>query len=429
MDDAMSKRPSVVETVSFMFSAWHNPAARVFNTDLIAVLIAASLPWSTSLVAIFSVAWLAAVALTVDYGAFFRFLKRPICALPLGVVALAAIGTLWSDAEWSTRLYYIGPATKLLFLPPLLFHFQRSTRGMWVFTAFLVSCALLMVVSWLVLLVPDIAIRGGDVQRGIFVKNYIDQGQSFALCALALAYPIFILLRQRRTWPALALLAIVFGMLANMAFVIVSRTAIVTMPIMLAVFAVLHLKWRTSLMIFAGIVLLAVASFSASSQLQWTVNTFLRDYELYKERNIPTSIGLRLEYWQKSLRFIGEAPLAGHGTGSIRGLFEGARVGTPVDASGQAVANPHNQTFAVAIQWGVIGVVMLYAMWLVHLLLFRGEGFVAWVGLLVVVQNILSSLFNSHLFDFHEGWMYVLGVGVAGGMVLGARAQGHLQQP
>jgi O-antigen ligase len=36
----------------------------------------------------------------------------------------------------------------------------------------------------------------------------------------------------------------------------------------------------------------------------------------------------------------------------------------------------------------------------------------------VVVQNIFTSLFNSHLFDFHEGWMYVLGVGVAGGMVL-----------
>ncbi len=31
----------------------------------------------------------------------------------------------------------------------------------------------------------------------------------------------------------------------------------------------------------------------------------------------------------------------------------------------------------------------------------------------------MSALFNSHLFDFNEGWMYVLGVGIAGGMVLG----------
>jgi O-antigen ligase len=39
----------------------------------------------------------------------------------------------------------------------------------------------------------------------------------------------------------------------------------------------------------------------------------------------------------------------------------------------------------------------------------------------IVVQNFISSLLNSHLFDFHEGWIYVLGVGVAGGLV--ARAQ------
>jgi len=35
-----------------------------------------------------------------------------------------------------------------------------------------------------------------------------------------------------------------------------------------------------------------------------------------------------------------------------------------------------------------------------------------------VVQNIFTSLFNSHITDFNEGWMYVLGVGVAAGMVL-----------
>jgi O-antigen ligase len=55
-------------------------------------------------------------------------------------------------------------------------------------------------------------------------------------------------------------------------------------------------------------------------------------------------------------------------------------------------------------------------MWLVHLTMFRGAGFASWIGLLVVVQNVLTSVFNSHIFDFHEGWMYVLGVGIAGGM-------------
>ena len=38
--------------------------------------------------------------------------------------------------------------------------------------------------------------------------------------------------------------------------------------------------------------------------------------------------------------------------------------------------------------------------------------------ILIVVQNIVSSFFNSYLFDFLEGWIYVVGVGVAGGIAL-----------
>jgi hypothetical protein len=81
------------------------------------------------------------------------------------------------------------------------------------------------------------------------------------------------------------------------------------------------------------------------------------------------------------------------------------------------IGNPHNQTLNVAVQWGAVGVIILYAMWIVHAAQFLGPGLVPWLGVLVVVQNVTSSLFNSHLFDFHEGWMYVLGVGIAAGMV------------
>ena len=262
-----------------------------------------------------------------------------------------------------------------------------------------------------------------------FVKNNIAQSQEFALCALALAFPIFSLLRTKRVWQALLLGAISLGFIANMAFVIVSRTAMVTMPIMLVVFAVLHLKWRTSLLIFGALAIMAGLAGTNSPQLQRTMDTFFTDYQRHKTENIATSIGLRLEFWKNSLRFFAEAPVIGHGTGSILGLFEKAATGDTHSATRQVIGNPHNQTLNVAVQWGMVGVVLLYAMWLMHLLLFRGEGLVAWIGLLVVVQNIFTSLFNSHIFDFHEGWMYVLGVGVAGGMVLKARSAGSVGEP
>jgi hypothetical protein len=84
----------------------------------------------------------------------------------------------------------------------------------------------------------------------------------------------------------------------------------------------------------------------------------------------------------------------------------------------EIAANPHNQTLAVGIQIGLVGIAVLVAMWFAHLSLFRSGSFAAWVGLVVVSQNIIGSLFNSHLFDFTHGWLYVVGVGIAGGTVL-----------
>jgi O-antigen ligase len=292
-----------------------------------------------------------------------------------------------------------------------------------VFVAFLVSCTLLMVMSWIVAFEPGLALKssGDGVSRGIFVKNYIDQSQEFALCAVALAYPIVMLLRAKRIWPALLLAALGLSFVVNMAFVIVSRTALVTMPVMAAVFGLLHLRLRTNLMILAAAIVVAATTWLVSPQLETTVTRFSTEYQQYKDTGRVTSIGERLVYWKNALRFFSDAPLMGHGTGSIKGLFEKAASGPDWLAGARVFPNPHNQTLNVAVQWGVVGIAVLYAMWTVHLLLFRGEGLANWVGLLVVVQNIFTSLFNSHIFDFHEGWMYVLGVGVAGGMVLKAQ--------
>ena len=92
----------------------------------------------------------------------------------------------------------------------------------------------------------------------------------------------------------------------------------------------------------------------------------------------------------------------------------------------EVAENPHNQIFAVGIQLGLVGIAVLLAMWLAHLTLFmRASSFAAWVGLVFVIQNVVGSLFNSHLFDFTNGWLYVVGVGVAGGAVLGEQANGQ----
>jgi hypothetical protein len=211
------------------------------------------------------------------------------------------------------------------------------------------------------------------------------------------------------------------GFFANLAFVVSARSALAYIPVMLFLFALVHLSHRASALLFVGTVIAATIVWSSSAYLRGRVTNIATEYQRYQQ-NIPSSTGLRLEYLQKSLKFFAAAPVLGNGTGSTKQLFG-------PDATGQVIGNPHNQTLNVAVQWGLAGVAVLYAMWLAHLFLFRGYGLANWIGLLVVVQNLVSSLLNSHLFDFHEGWMYVLGVGIAGGMSLRERKLAASQGP
>src|SRR5260370_13603256 len=160
-NDRSREKTSIGSMFSLVLSARHDPVARILNVDLVAVLVAALLPWSTSGVAIVMIVWLVALVYTLEVRPFLASLRRPVCMLPIALVVLAAVGTLWSDAPWGVRLYALSRVTKLLALPLLLYHFERTKRGLWVFAAFLISCTLLMAGSWLVRLDPGVSLEHG----------------------------------------------------------------------------------------------------------------------------------------------------------------------------------------------------------------------------------------------------------------------------
>jgi len=110
----------------------------------------------------------------------------------------------------------------------------------------------------------------------------------------------------------------------------------------------------------------------------------------------------------------------GHGTGSIPSELR-STISPETGLASMGTVNPHNEILVVAVQLGAIGAIALFALWISHLLLFRGEGAIAWIGLVAVVENIVGSLANSHLSDFTQGWIYVFAVGTLGGMVLRQR--------
>ena len=64
------------------FHRWRRSATWLLAVDLLAVMIAASLPWSTSATSILVLLWVIVVAPTIDWERFMHDLAHPACALP-----------------------------------------------------------------------------------------------------------------------------------------------------------------------------------------------------------------------------------------------------------------------------------------------------------------------------------------------------------
>jgi hypothetical protein len=351
----------------------------------------------------------------LDWADVRRELVTPAGGLPVALFLLGALGMLWADVALIERWKGLDSFFKLLVIPLLLVQFRRSDRGLWVFAGYLVSCILLLMTSTIVGVIPPLANTLMQVDY-VLVKNPATQSGEFVTCIFGLLYLAIEAYERRHRWWLLGILAVVLGLLANILFVATGRTALVITPILLVLLAAKRLSGKGIVLVFAGAIAISVVSWYSSPYLRDRMLEVWTDVQKYEAADARNSSSERIEFWKKSVEFVGKALIVGHGTGTIPSLFAKSVVGQTGAAS--ATANPHNQTFAVAIQLGLIGMIILWAMWIAHLFLFRGSGLAGWIGLMIVVQNIVGSLFNSHLFDFAQGWVYVLGVGVAGGMVL-----------
>jgi hypothetical protein len=384
--------------------------------DYMAVGVAVSLPWSTSATGIFIAAWLLALLPTLDVATVRRELATAAGGLPVLLWGLGVVGMLWADVSWTERFRGLDSFHRLLMLPLLLAQFRRSEHGRWVIYGFFISSATVLLVSYGLVLTPGLTWRGsgGD---GVPVHDYIYQSSAFLICAFAVLGWACDESRQRH-WPtALEFIAIAALFLGNIAFVATSRTTLVVFPVLALLLGWRQLRGRGLL---AALVLVGVVGAGA-----WFTSAFLRFHVLhaieeiqdYRATNAVTSAGMHAALFKESVSIVARAPIIGHGTGSIPDEFRRIAAGES-GATGVAAVNPHNQTFGVAIQLGFLGAAVLWSMWAAHFYLFRGGGVFAWVGAVIVVENVVSSFFFSHLFDFSNGWLYVFGIGVLGGMAL-----------
>jgi len=256
------------------------------------------------------------------------------------------------------------------------------------------------------------------------LKDNAVQSGCFALCAFALALGgvrVWVAGNRRRA-AAMIILALVF--LADIFMIYISKTGVLMMAALIGLFAVRAEGWRRLLLIAAPIALVVAIALWSSTPAQRRLAEIATDIHAVDgnkgSSEATLSTASRLDFWSKALEFIKEAPLFGHGTGSTKSLYQSLEATRP-SPYGEAVPDPHNQFFAIAIQVGLVGGAILLVMWAVHFSMFIGCSFASAIGQAVVIQNFIGSLFNSHLSTVTQGMLYCLAVGLLGGIVQRAR--------
>src|SRR5215468_7294577 len=117
--------------------------------DWLAIAVAVSFPWSTSLTGILIGVWCLCLIPTLDLRSLRWAVAVPAAAIPLALFLYGVIGMAWGGASFEDQWGSIKPTLRFLAFPLLFIQFRRSERGMWVLGAFLVSCTALLAVSWL----------------------------------------------------------------------------------------------------------------------------------------------------------------------------------------------------------------------------------------------------------------------------------------
>jgi len=380
-----------------------------------AVATAFSLPLSTSAQAIAVSVFVVLAIATLDVKRFATTMRSPAAWLPAALFALILLGVTWSSEPLPTALRWVGPYAKLMLIPIVMMTAFSRKDGLQIAFAFLTACTILLVLSWASLIWPS-GPWGWLKAPGLPVKDNAVQSGEFALCAFGLAYAGLRLWRENRGRAMLALsLAALF--FANALLVNVSKTGILMGGALLVLLLLETQGWRRGVIIAIPAVLAVVTALSFSPSAQVRFKQFLEGTEPMHENRENYSTLARLYFWKQSGQLIASAPLLGHGTGSIAALYRGFDQSKTFGD----IPDPHNQFLHTTFQVGLIGGALLIAMWAAHLALFWGSGQLRTMGLAIVVQNILGSLFNSHLSTVTQGMLYCLGVGLVGALIWSAR--------
>lgn len=329
---------------------------------------------------------------------------NPVALSALALLAMVAVGALYGRGPLSDALNYGGKYADLLYLALLMPLFRDPQTRRYALSAFVAAMVLTLVLSYLLalrLLPPDSWIWGSPSDAAIF-RDHITQN-------ILMAYFAFACVTKARAEPTLGM-RVLWGILVVLAiydvlFLVQGRSGYLALGVLVLYFAYDWGRWRGLAASSAAVLLLGGAGYVASPTLHDRLNGVIRHVIGWRHgHDLHTSIGLRMSYVPNSLAIIRAHPFFGVGTGGFRQAYARQIRGT----NSPMTHNPHNQYLLIAIEMGVIGLILLlnlfYTQWRTARALAPVERRLARA---LVLTFATGSLVNSLLIDDTERLFYI----------------------
>jgi O-antigen ligase len=369
-------------------------------SQIFAVMTAFVLPLSTAALMIFFSATVLCCLLAGNWYEKYLILRyNPMALMFILFFALFLIGLSYTSVQWPIALHTLTKYSKFLLGFFLFSTFRHEKTARFAFFAFLVAASLTLLFSFIKFFGHSDFLHRFGSDSGVF-KDHIFTG--FLLAFTSYCYAVFAFsIKNAWRW----LFVVLFLVAAyNVLFINLSRSGYVVLFSLLLLLASQLYAWKGLLAGLLISIFLCGGLLFLPANFKERFNLAHSEITQYEHGRFATSVGLRLEFYHNSLKLLKEHPWLGTGTGSFAQDYL-----TITQKKQFATQNPHNEYLNIAVQFGLLGFVILLGMFITHAWTsFRLPGMRQYLAQAVLVSIALGSLFNSWLMDVTQGCFYVI---------------------
>lgn len=375
-----------------------------------------AMPVSTALLNV-AVALLVLIFLMAPSGwrSLRQVVAQPFVAACLCFYAVLLIGTSYSPVGAGGAAKMLLKVREYLFAPVFFALFLHVKNRKALFYGFAVGALLSVLVS---IGVAVAGIGAVDKINALFGHRILQASagdwaafrthiaHNFFVSLFALGLFVLLLtdtiMPKWRKWAWLALAASLIDVL----FLVEGRTAQFSLVLVCGLIFVL---WKRRLGLVLGLCVVLVLPpvlYFGSTAVRAGIDRIGSDVGQYKQGQVDTSIGLRLDFYKNSWSLIQEKPWIGHGTGSFASEY---RRFTGYVSGNVATTNPHNDYFWYGVEQGVLGIAALLGMVVAALFQGRQRGRAEhWLVVALVSSMVLGAFVNSFFTDQSSRITFVL---------------------